>query len=271
VILSYPLQRRLIESSSVLGMRVCSTTKKSALDLIEQWIPQKRSRYICFANVHMVMEAYDDPEYQELVNRADLVSPDGMPLVWLMHKQGFTTQERVTGPDLMLEVLERANRLGWKIGMLGGTNETLQILRDRISIDYPSLDLAYTFSPPFQDSLNDLSKLICEDIRNAGVQVLLVGLGCPKQERWMAEHGKELTCVMLGVGAAFQFHTGQVRQAPAWVQKSGMEWLFRCMMEPKRLWKRYAKHNPRFLWLIFWEFVARGSKTSEGAVSARQK
>ncbi len=243
------------ESTEIFGTNVCATSHLEVLQAIASWIEEPRSRYVCFCNVHMIMEGRDDPSYQRVVNNADLVTPDGMPVVWYLRKHGHPDQERVTGPDLMVNLLLKANEEGWRIGLLGGEPETLEMLRVKFANQYPNLDLAYSHSPPFREPTEREDAEVCNEIRKAGVEVLFVGLGCPKQERWMADHSSELSCVMLGVGAAFQFNSGQVKKAPDWIQRSGMEWFFRLCMEPRRLWKRYAKHNPRFIWLLCREML----------------
>ena len=195
----------------------------------------------------MLMEAYDSPEYSKIINSADLVTPDGMPLVWMLHLKGNPGQQRVYGPTLMLHILESAERENVPVGFYGSSPEVLQSLLARMKTRFPNLKVAYSFSPPFQEMSREDDAEIVKRINASSVRILFIGLGCPKQEKWMAEHRGKVNAVMLGVGAAFDFHAGVKAQPPAWMQKMGLEWLFRLITEPRRLWKRYLYHNPRFI------------------------
>lgn len=231
----------------VLGSHIDPTSYPSAATQVRQWASAGESRYICAANVHMVMEAYDHPGFREVVNSADLVTPDGMPLVWIMRARGYKEQERVYGPVLMLKVLEMAEAESIPVGFLGGKPEVLDQLAVNMRQRYPHLKIAYTHSPLF-GGVSDAEDLAAvERISRSGVRILFVGLGCPKQEVWMHAHRHRVNAVMIGVGAAFDFYGGAVKQAPTWMQQSGLEWLFRLVHEPKRLWKRYFFYNPRFV------------------------
>jgi N-acetylglucosaminyldiphosphoundecaprenol N-acetyl-beta-D-mannosaminyltransferase len=198
----------------------------------------------------MIMEAYDHPDFQEIVNSADLVTPDGMPLVWCLRAKGEKAQERVYGPTLMLEVLRMAEKEGLLVGFLGSAAEILQELSIRMLCKYPGLKIAVSVPLPFREMGYDEDLALCEEIEKAGVQILFVALGCPKQERWIAAHRGRVPTVTIGVGAAFAFHAGVVKQAQPWMQKLGLEWLFRLTREPRRLWKRYLWNNPRFMVLV---------------------
>ena len=211
------------------------------------------------ANVHMVMEAYDDPAFREAVNRADLVTPDGMPLVWVLQRKGFDLKDRVYGPTLTLWVLEAAARQGVPVGFYGGRPDVLDALIDTVQARFPALRILFRESPPFRALSDAEDQAVVQAINAAGARLLFVGLGCPKQEQWMDAHAGSgangVRAVMLGVGAAFDFHAGTLRQAPAWMQARGLEWLFRLAVEPRRLWKRYLKHNPRFAVLALRELL----------------
>lgn len=214
------------------------------------------------ANVHMAMEAYDSREFRRIVNSADLVTPDGMPLVWMLRKLGVSDQQRVYGPALMDRVCEVASRQGVPVGLYGGQRETLESLVKSMRSRFPKLRIAYAYSPPFRPLSDEEDERVVQEINNSGARILFVGLGCPKQERWMAEHKGRVQAVMLGVGAAFDFHAGKVPQAPGWMQRMGLEWLFRLATEPRRLWRRYAKHNPRFVVLALMQLL--GLRRFEG-------
>lgn len=239
-----------INSHNILGMRVDGTSYEAATRQVIDWSARPEGRYVCVANVHMVMECYDDASLQTLVNSADMVTPDGMPLVWTLGALGTPDPSRVYGPTLTLHLCEAAAKAGVPVGFYGGKEEVLATLVSNLKTKYPDLDIAYHYSPPFRPLSEEEDAQIVEDINASGARILFVGLGCPRQERWMAAHQSKLPLVSLGVGAAFDFHAGSVKQAPSWLQKAGLEWLFRFAMEPGRLWKRYLKHNPRFIYLV---------------------
>jgi len=239
----------------ILGMRVDATNYNKATNQVIQWTKNNESRYVCIANVHMTMEAYDKPEFQKIVNSADMVTPDGMPLVWTLRRLGIKIDDRVYGPTLMLHVCEAAEKHGIPIGLYGGSSETLEALKKNIKNKYTKIKIVYPYSPPFRSLTPEEDEQVVTDINALGVKILLVGLGCPKQEIWMNNHKDRLKVVMLGVGAAFDFHAGKIKQAPKWMQNIGIEWLFRLIMEPKRLWKRYLKHNPRFVIFIILQLI----------------
>ncbi len=219
------------------------------------WAKAHESRYVCAANVHMLMEAHGSLHYRQIVNSADLVVPDGMPLVWMLRLKGYPEQQRVYGPTLMLHVLEAAARENVPVGFYGSSPEVLQSLFANIQDRFPNLKIDYFFSPPFREISEKEDFEIVKDINTSSVRILFIGLGCPKQERWMAEHRGKIKAVMIGVGAAFDFHAGVKPQAPLWMQKIGLEWLFRLSTEPRRLWRRYLYHNPRFVFLAILDLL----------------
>jgi N-acetylglucosaminyldiphosphoundecaprenol N-acetyl-beta-D-mannosaminyltransferase len=186
----------------ILGVGVDQTNYHSAVQGILDWALRGESRYVCVANVHMVMEAYDDAAFRQIVNAADLVTPDGMPLVWVMRWQGLRQQERVYGPALTQFVLEAANREGIPVGFYGSTPQTLEKLKRNVQERYPSLKIAYLYAPPFRPLTPEEDEEVVRAINDSGTRILFVGLGCPKQERWMAAHKGRVQAVMLGVGAA---------------------------------------------------------------------
>jgi N-acetylglucosaminyldiphosphoundecaprenol N-acetyl-beta-D-mannosaminyltransferase len=230
----------------ILGVRVDATSYADASARILRWAARGESRYVCCANVHVIMEAQDSPRFAEVLRDAALVTPDGMPLVWFARALG-QPQARVYGPDLMLHVCEAAEGHGVAIGLLGADEETLDVLTRQLCARFPGLRIAYRHAPPFRPLTPEEDARIVDDCAQAEVRLLFVGLGCPKQELWMAEHVGRIDAVMLGVGAAFAFHAGKVAQAPAWMQARGLEWLYRLSREPRRLAGRYLRHNPRFV------------------------
>lgn len=227
-------------------MRVDATSYADAVQRILDWAGRGESRYVCCANVHSVMESFDSPSFRACMNSADLVTSDGVPLVWGLRKLGVSSATRVYGPDLTPAVLRAADRAGLRVGFYGGKPDTLQRLTELTNREYPGL-VGFHFSPPFRELTPEEDRVMVDRINASGVQILFVGLGCPKQERWMADHKDRVRAVMLGVGAAFDFLTGAKAQSPALLQTAGLEWLFRLCVEPKRLWRRYLKHNPRFV------------------------
>ena len=232
---------------SVIGSIISKITYAETSRQVVTWARKAESRYICMANVHMLMEAHDSADFKEIVNRADLVTHDGMPLVWMMRLKGQRGQQRVYGPTLMLHVLEAAARENIPVGFYGGSPEALGSLVNRMQARYEGLNVAFAMSPPFREMNSQEDDEVVRNLNQSGARILFVGLGCPKQEKWMADHRGRAKTVMLGVGAAFDFHAGMKTQAPAWMQSIGLEWLFRLMTERRRLWRRYLYHNPRFI------------------------
>jgi N-acetylglucosaminyldiphosphoundecaprenol N-acetyl-beta-D-mannosaminyltransferase len=229
-------------------MRVDSPTVRGAAAQIMEWARDASPRVVCAANVHMVMEAYDDPEFRELINGADLVLPDGVPLVWALRMLGVADATRVrVSPDFVVELLILAESGGVRVGLYGGTPDTLAAFVEVVGGAIPTLDVSYAYAPPFRPLTRDEDEAVVHEIAESGCQLLLVGIGCPKQEKWMAAHRARLTCTMMGVGAAFDLFGGKTHEAPLWMQPLGLEWVYRLTLEPRRLWRRYLKHNPRFV------------------------
>ncbi len=253
-LLASPLE---IESRVILGTRVDGTNYPGAVDRIIGWAREGRARYVCVSTVHMVMEGVDDPAYQRMVNAADLVTSDGMPLVWSLRLLGVREARRVYGPDLTPLICERAAKEGIPVGFYGSAPDVLEAMTTNLRRAYPDLQISYQHSPPFRElSVYEVAHEI-ETIRASGARVVFVGLGCPKQERWMHERRGDLDAVLVGVGAAFDYVGKTKPQAPRFMQANGLEWLFRLTTEPRRLWRRYLYHNPRFLGM----FVAQLART----------
>jgi len=232
-------------------MRVDCTHYTQAVDLISKLSREERGASVCVATVHMVMEAYDDPEFRRQVNGADLVTSDGVPLVWSLKLLGLKDAARVYGPTLTPLLCAEAAANDIRIGFLGGSEQTLAALERQLLSHLPDLDIVFSHAPPFRPATAEEDDALVAAIEDAGVQILFVGLGCPKQERWMAKHRARLRCTCIGVGAAFDFVAGAKSQAPGFIQRAGLEWLFRLLTEPRRLFRRYLYHNPRFLWAFF--------------------
>jgi N-acetylglucosaminyldiphosphoundecaprenol N-acetyl-beta-D-mannosaminyltransferase len=195
------------------------------------------------------------------MNSADLVTPDGMPLVWGLRKLGVQDASRVYGPDLTPAILSAAEEQGIPVGFFGGASDVLAVLLKIVAQRWPRLEVVYSYSPPFRALTPDEDQAIADEINSSGARILLVGIGCPKQENWMARHKGRIECVSVGVGAAFDFITGIKKQAPLAMQRSGTEWLYRLLSEPRRLWKRYLLHNPRFMALFGVQLVRQRTGT----------
>lgn len=250
------------ESRRVIDTRVHVTSYDDAARRALAWAASGQSRYVCACNVHMVMEAHDNPAFREVVNGADLVTPDGVPIMWALRLQGARNATRVYGPDLMLALCAAAQRAGVPVGLYGGEPAVLARLRTSLAARYPELEVAYAHSPPFGPV-----KVRPQDaaaINTSGARILFVALGCPRQERWMALHRGRLDAVMVGVGAAFDFIAGAKPQAPRWIQRLGLEWAFRLYTEPRRLWRRYLKHNPRYVALLARQLAGRRGRGDPG-------
>jgi N-acetylglucosaminyldiphosphoundecaprenol N-acetyl-beta-D-mannosaminyltransferase len=233
----------------ILGIRIAGTSYEDTTKRVISWASFGEYRYVYVANVHMIMEAYDSDDFRKMVNNADLVTPDGMPLVLLLRILGLRKQTRVYGPTLMKHICEASARDEVSVGFYGSTPETIKDLIHNLTAHIPNLKIGYTYSPPFRSLTPEEDKKIVKKINASNIKILFVGLGCPKQERWMFAHRGRVKAIMIGVGAGFDFHAGTVRQAPKWMMRLGLEWLFRLCMEPKRLWRRYLYNNPRFLGL----------------------
>jgi N-acetylglucosaminyldiphosphoundecaprenol N-acetyl-beta-D-mannosaminyltransferase len=237
-------------SGQILGIRVEAIGFEQAVGRIIGWAREGRSRAVCLATVYSVMLARDCPRYRRILNEADLVLPDGMPLVWGLRRQGFRGSTRVAGPDLAPPLLAAAEKEGIPVGFYGARPEVLAALLERVRSRYPRLRIAYAWSPPFRPLNGEEDREVVGRIRESGARILLVGLGTPKQDLWVAEHRGRIPAVMLGVGQVFDLLAGTRRRAPGWMCRWGLEWLYRLVSEPRRLWRRYLPHNPRFLWLF---------------------
>ena len=237
-------------SRSILEMRVDATSYEDATTQIITWARSSLSRYVCVAAVNNVMEAHDDAHFMRVMNQADLVTPDGMPLVWGLRLLGVEGQTRVYGPDLTPSILDAAEKEGLTVGFYGGAPNVLGALVAEARRRWPDLKIAYAYSPPYRELTSEEDGQIVRTIDASGVKILFVGLGCPRQENWMASHRGQVEAVMVGVGAAFDFLAGMKKQAPPSLQKAGLEWLFRLATEPRRLAKRYLRQNPRFTMLF---------------------
>jgi N-acetylglucosaminyldiphosphoundecaprenol N-acetyl-beta-D-mannosaminyltransferase len=227
-----------------------------AQEAIEGWIARGERGYVCVSNVHAVMESRHDEVLRGVLNDATLAVPDGMPLVWVGRFRGRRAVRRVYGPDLTLQICERAARQGYRCFFYGGAPGVAERLGESLTRRFPGLLVVGAEAPPFRPLTPEEDAEAVHRINAASPDVVFVGLGCPKQERWMAGHRELIRApVLLGVGAAFDLLTGRVAQAPRWMMAAGLEWLFRLVQEPRRLWRRYLVYNPLFLFHVALELL----------------
>ncbi len=239
----------MLGKCKIINMQVNVINQDNSLEQVLLLAQENSGAYVCVSNVHMCMEVFDSSAFAEIVNNADLVIPDGKPLSWAQKLLGHNNASQVRGQDIMNSLCASSREQPLNIGFYGGSSEALlNTVKEKLVASYPGINITYAFSPPFRLLTEEEDDAVVQGINSSDVNVLFVGIGCPKQERWMAEHKAQLNCVMLGVGAAYDFIAGSKKHAPRWMQKIGMEWLFRLCSEPKRLWRRYFSTNPRFIW-----------------------
>lgn len=232
----------------IMGVQIAVTDMEQTLALIAENLQTWKGEYICVSNVHTTVTAYEDPDYRQVQNGAVMALPDGGPLSAYSRRCGFPQAQRVTGPDLMKRILEESAEHGWRHYFYGSTEQTLDALRGWIARRYPGAVIAGMYSPPFRPMTPEEDEEIVHKINDTSPDFVWVGLGAPKQERWMAAHRGRVHALMLGVGAAFDYEAGNIRRAPEWMQKHSLEWLYRMMQDPRRLIGRYLNTNLKFLW-----------------------
>jgi N-acetylglucosaminyldiphosphoundecaprenol N-acetyl-beta-D-mannosaminyltransferase len=243
---------KVCERVNILGVGLSVINRPSALRLFIDAVKQKRRGYITVTGVHGVMECQKDEALRAIHNEAFLCTPDGMPMVWLGKVAGFREMARVYGPDFMLDVCEASPKEGIRHFFYGGANGVAAELQQKMTARFPGLAVVGTYEPHFRPLNADEEAHLKKLVHDTRPDVIWVGLSTPKQERFMAEYLPKLEVTLLVVvGAAFDFHTGRVKQAPSWMQSVGLEWFYRLTQEPRRLWKRYLTNNPRFVFLIF--------------------
>lgn len=241
----------------VLGAFIDAVDWKTALSRISTWAANRESRYVCICNVHSVVTADHDEVFEYVLAAADMVTPDGAPVAWMLRRLGFKGQQRINGPDLMWKYCELAAQREDSIFLYGGKSETLERLQARLGEAFPRLKIAGAYSPPYRMLTHEEDLDVVEMINASGASTVWVSLGCPKQEFWMAIHRGRINAVMIGVGAAFEYHAGTLRRAPQWMQENGLEWAHRLAAEPQRLWRRYLVTNTSFIFGAAWQLMAR--------------
>ena len=234
-----------MKTCNILGTNIAVTNMAETVAYIEKHIDELRGKYICVSNVHTTVTGYEEADYRNIQNTAALALPDGKPLSLYSKKHGFPEAERVTGPDLMGELFARDN--GLRHYFYGGKEETIQVLSEKLPGEYPSLQIAGMVSPPFRPLTEEEDERELQKMNDAKADIIWIGLGAPKQERYMYEHRGKVNGVMIGVGAGFDYYAGTIKRAPMWMQKLSLEWLYRLMQDPKRLFRRYFATNFKFL------------------------
>jgi len=236
------------ERTNILGVGVSAITMDMALDTIDGWIVDGRRTYVCVTSVHGVIESQSDPELRKILNQAGLVTPDGMPLVWVSRLRNKHHVGRVYGPDLMAAVCRDSVARGYRHFLYGGAAGVPERLAEQLRRTFPGIQIVGGYSPPFRPLTPEEDEAVIQEINESKADIVWVGLSTPKQEYWMADHLDRLEVpVMVGVGAAFDFLAGMKAQAPRWIQRSGLEWCYRLVTEPRRLWRRYLTIVPLFI------------------------
>ncbi len=244
-----------IPTRDTIGSSICILPFDRQIDLIITWAKNRQNKVVCVANVHMLIEAWKNARFAEVLKQADLVTPDGKPLVWMLKSMGATRAERVAGMDIFLATCKRASADRISIFLLGSTPEILDRICERLQAEFPHLKIAGIESPPFDPLAPTAGTNIVETINASGAGIVFVALGCPKQECWMMEHRDRIQAVTIGVGGVFGVYARVLKEAPRFIQNAGFEWLFRLIQEPRRLWKRYATTMPIFIWLALKQLI----------------
>jgi len=234
---------------NVIGCPVAALPFDAQIELMMEWAKDCLSKVVCIANVHMLTEAHRDPNFANVLNKADLVAPDGMPLVWMLKLMGANEQDRVAGMDVLVALCKAACSEDLSIFFLGSQTVILEKIRKRLEVDFPDLRIAGMEPLPFRPMTEAEDEAIVQTLNASGAGLVLVSLGCPKQEIWMAKHHGRVQAVMVGLGGAFPVYAGIHKRAPQLIRNSGFEWLYRLAQEPKRLWGRYSSTMPIFVWL----------------------
>jgi N-acetylglucosaminyldiphosphoundecaprenol N-acetyl-beta-D-mannosaminyltransferase len=250
----------------IIGTFIDALDWQTALGTLSAWASAHESRYVCICNVHSVVTVQHDADFCRTVNAADLATPDGAPVAWMLSHLGFFYQQRINGPDLMWKYCEQAASRGESIFLYGNKRTTLEVLQKRLLEAFPGLRIAGAYSPPFRALTDEEDDAVTAMINASGAGTVWVSLGCPKQEKWMAAHRGHINAVMIGVGAAFDYHAGTISRAPAWMQNAGLEWFYRLCSEPRRLWKRYLVTNTLFVLLALRQLLSRGVNQQSASI-----
>ncbi len=239
----------LIPTVNIIGSPVAALSFQQQIDTILNWAAARQSRFVCVANTHMLIEAHKKLAFWSILQSADLMTPDGMPLVWMMKLMGVRRPERVAGMDILLALCHRAVQQNVSVFFVGSQAKILGRMQRRLEKEFPGLNLAGMEPLPFGETAPEESAALIQQINESGAGIVFVSLGCPKQEYWMAKHKSKINAVMIGLGGVFPIYAGIQKHAPKILRKSGLEWLYRLLREPRRLWKRYSSTIPVFVWL----------------------
>lgn len=240
---------KLVPTQKVLDFPITALTFENQIQTILKWAIARESKTVCVANVHMLMEAHWNPEFARVLKKADVVTPDGMPLVWMMRRMGARSQDRVAGMDILQRLCQLAQRQNVSVFFLGSQTEILAKMRQRLEQEFPNLKIAAMEALPFRPLTEAEDADLIKKINKSGAGLVFVSLGCPKQENWMAQHKGKIQAVMIGVGGVFPVYAGIHKRAPRLIRELGFEWLYRWIQEPRRLWSRYMTTIPPFMWL----------------------
>lgn len=256
-----------VSVKNIIGSPVSAIPFDTQIQLIIKWATLRLSKYVCVANVHMLMEAHWQDKLASVLNDADLVTPDGMPLVWMLKLMGEASQDRVAGMELMLALCKKASAQNVSVFFVGSQQAILDQMKARFDREFPNLKIAGMEPLPFRPLTKEEDEALIKKINESGAGLVLVSLGCPKQEYWMAEHKGRIQGVMIGLGGVFPVYAGIQKWAPRWVRESGFEWLYRLVQEPGRLWNRYSKTIPPFLWLAAKQLLKEYSVNLKARIS----
>lgn len=242
------VNKKEIPTCNIMGVNIAAIDMEWLLDYLEKYLQEIKGDYICVSNVHTTVTAYEDPEYMKVQNGGLMAIPDGGPLSSVGRRRGFKNMQRTTGPNLMGEVFNISCKHEYRHFFYGSTEETLEKLNSALSSSYPGIQIAGMYSPPFRSLTPDENRKIVKKINETNPDFVWVGLGAPKQEKWMAMNQGRINGLMIGVGAGFDYYAGNIKRAPEWMQKCNLEWFYRLMQDPKRLFGRYLYTNTKFIW-----------------------
>lgn len=244
----HEIDKAIIPTCNIMGVNIAAINMDWLLDFIDKNIKKLSGDYICVSNVHTTVTAYEDPSYMKVQNGGLLAMPDGGPLSSVGRKRGYTEMQRTTGPSFMGEIFKISASKGYRHYFYGSTDETLEKLHQKLSTNYPGIQIAGMYSPPFRKLTDEEDQQVVDRINETKPDFVWVGLGAPKQEIWMYEHQGRVDGLMVGVGAGFDYFAENIKRAPNWMQKCNLEWLYRLMQDPTRLFKRYFHTNTKFIW-----------------------
>lgn len=242
------IDKSTIPTCNIMGVNIAAINMEWLVEYLRENLVDIKGDYICVSNVHTTVTAYENPDYLKVQNGGLMAIPDGGPLSTVGQKRGYKNMARTTGPSLMGEIFKISAEKGYRHYFYGSKEETLEILKQKLEEKYSGIQIAGMYSPPFRPLTEDEDKKVVERINETKPDYVWIGLGAPKQEKWMAEHQGKIDGLMLGVGAGFDYYAENIKRAPMWMQKSNLEWVYRLMQDPKRLFKRYLHTNTKFIW-----------------------